>query len=194
MALNLIKFNDKPIFDIAPLVEPKITLKNEFKEVGKNIITKLVLTPSLREISLEYFIKDLSLARDFESFFISSCKGRLNSFYIPSFKDDFRVVGSFANTNTFNAKRQNSNFGIVKQALNIYIKDNSFFSKVRDIRVDTINNYEIVVLEDSFNFVIDENTHISQLILVRFKSDSFEIEKEKNIGYHIAFDLQEVIL
>ena len=192
MALNLVNFNDKPIFDLKPLIEPKITLKNDFKEVGKNIITKLVLTPSLREISLKYFVRDLARVRDIENFFINSCKGRLNSFYMPSFKRDFEVLGEFTNTNNFNAKRQHSNFGIVNQNLNLWIEAYSFANPVLDVRVDTINEYEIVVLKDNFNFTINKDSFISELMAVRFKSDEFEITKNANIGYEIEFSVQEV--
>ena len=192
MAFNFIKFNDKPIFNVKPLVKPKITLTNDFKQVGKNILTKFVTQPTLRTISLEYFIRDLSKARDFESFFINTCKGRLNSFYIPSFKRDFEILGDFFNVNYFDAKRQNSNFGIYNQILNIFVENANFTSKVLDIRVDTTNDYEIVVLDKTLDFTLTAESFVSELLQVRFKSDTFTIEKGEAIGYKVAFELQEV--
>lgn len=188
------KYNNKPIFDIKPLIKPKISLKNDFKEVGKNILTKLVLTPSLREISLEYYVRNLSLVRDFESFFIDTCKGRLNSFYIPSFKKDFEVIDFQINTNFFKAKRQNSNFGLYNQNIYIYVPNNNFASKILsvDVNIENNNEFEVFELNDFFNFMIDKETYISELLNVRFKSDTFDVKKNNNIGYKINLDFQEV--
>ncbi|MDA3046694.1 hypothetical protein OFO10_05935 [Campylobacter sp. VBCF_06 NA8] len=193
MALNLAKFNDKFVFDLAPLIEPKITLNNDFKEVGKNIITKFVPGISLRKISLEYFVRDLARVRDIESFFINSCKGRLESFYMPSFKKDFEILGESANNNNFSAKRQNSNFGVISQILNISIPQSAFMARVIDVRVDTVSDSEIVVLDRNFSFKIDKDTIINELIKVRFDNDSFEVLKEANIGYKIALEFAEVM-
>ena len=184
-------FKYKEIFDFMPLIKPRISLSGDISEVGTNKISKFYTAPVSRTINLEYFLKSLEMVRKFESFWIKNL-GRWGSFYLPSFKRDFVATDKFKQVSFFNAKISKASFGIFEQTLNLIIPAQNFASKVIDVRLDKEKNCEIIVLENRFDFEINESSFISELILVRFNSDSFKVLKKGAVGYYLSLDFKEV--
>lgn len=184
-------FEGKPVWNLAPRLQPKITMSLEASEIGKNKIAKFSPSPCVRVFSLSYYLRDLAAVREAERFFIAR-GGRLESFYLPSFKRDFIPSNKFANQSAFSCLRANASFGIWGQGCNIYIPKEGFAARVLDIKVDSQNNQEIIALKQVFNFEINPQSFISELICVRFNSDEISISKSGAVGFSMQLDLKEV--
>ena len=180
------------IFPFMPLKEPKITLKTQVHELGREKLAKFYTAPSKRDINAEFYLHDLAELRAFESFFIKHL-GALKSFDLPSFKRDFIASGHSIDKNYIEVNQNNSSLGLYRQDLQIYIKKQGFISRVLDIKIDLAKHQEIVFLADSYNFEINPDTIIWELIKVRFNSDELKFTQKGAKGYYVSVNFKEVL-